>query len=61
MASEYGITLIHGTIRECYGPSGELYCLPIYVINLPTKFGTENDYTIPDNAVVKDLKVIFGR
>ena len=41
MITEYGIKMNDGTIRICYGPMGELYCLPIYVINPPEKYGTE--------------------
>lgn len=41
MVAEFGITLHNGGIRTCYGPSGELYCLPMFVINPPEKYGTE--------------------
>eukprot|EP00826_Nyctotherus_ovalis_P042469 TRINITY_DN4372_c0_g1_i11.p1 TRINITY_DN4372_c0_g1~~TRINITY_DN4372_c0_g1_i11.p1 ORF type:complete len:126 (+),score=29.04 TRINITY_DN4372_c0_g1_i11:650-1027(+) len=41
MITEHGITLHNGGIRTCYGPSGELYCLPMFVINPPEKFGSE--------------------
>jgi len=39
LCTEHGITFHNGGIRICYGPTGELYCLPVYVINPPNKFG----------------------
>jgi len=32
--------LHNNSIRICFGPNGELFALPIYVINPPVKYGT---------------------
>ena len=41
MVTEYGIKMNDGTIRICYGTMEEHDWLPIYVINPPEKYGTE--------------------
>lgn len=60
MALEHGITLHKGTIRMCYGPSGELYCVPMYLINPPEKYGTESIAENDENPG-EEIKVVFNR
>eukprot|EP00826_Nyctotherus_ovalis_P036185 TRINITY_DN3192_c0_g1_i2.p1 TRINITY_DN3192_c0_g1~~TRINITY_DN3192_c0_g1_i2.p1 ORF type:complete len:250 (-),score=41.19 TRINITY_DN3192_c0_g1_i2:68-817(-) len=57
MVKEHGAVLIDGTLRACYGPSGELYCLPIYVINPPEKYGTANVLNVPENVAEEKIKL----
>ena len=57
MIAEYGAKPVNGTIRECYGPTGELYCLPIYVINPPNKYGSEKEENSNEKIESKELKV----
>jgi hypothetical protein len=38
LATEHGIVLHNNSIRICFGPNGELFALPIYVINPPAKY-----------------------
>lgn len=57
MVKEHGAVPIDGTLRACYGPSGELYCLPIYVINPPEKYGTANVLSVPENIAGEKIKV----
>jgi len=57
MIKEHGAILINGSIRTCYGPNGELYCLPIYVINPPEKYGSSNAINISGNVKEEKVKV----
>jgi len=42
MIKEHGAIPINGNIRACYGINKELYCLPMYVINPPEKYGSSD-------------------
>eukprot|EP00826_Nyctotherus_ovalis_P002497 TRINITY_DN1049_c0_g2_i12.p1 TRINITY_DN1049_c0_g2~~TRINITY_DN1049_c0_g2_i12.p1 ORF type:complete len:250 (-),score=49.20 TRINITY_DN1049_c0_g2_i12:132-881(-) len=57
MVKEHGAVPVNGTLRACYGPSGELYCVPIYAINPPEKYGSSNAISIPENAVEEIIKL----
>jgi len=57
MIKEHGAIPINGTIRICYGPNGELYCLPMYVINPPEKYGSSNAISISENVNEEKVKV----
>lgn len=57
MIKEHGAIPVNGSIRACYGPHGELYCLPIYVINPPSKYGTSNALNAAGDIREETLKV----
>ncbi len=38
LLKDHRIVMYHNDISSTVGPTGEIYCLPVYVINLPTKF-----------------------
>ncbi len=59
------MTLQNGNIRLSYGPTGELYSLPIYVINPPTKYGNtkeivEQPIDVPTATLNVTAFSIFG-
>ena len=60
MISDYGIKLCNGGIRICYGISGELYCLPMFVINPPEKYGIEK-IVKEDNKPGEAIKVVCSK
>ena len=55
---EHGSVLHESNIRMTFGPTGELYCLPIYVINPPLKYAVPNSDN-NDNIPVVALSVII--
>lgn len=57
MVNEHGAVPIDGTIRACYGPNGELYCLPMYVINPPDKYGSSDAMNIVEKVAEKNIEV----
>ena len=58
LATEHGITLHNGSIRICYGPKGELYCVPMYLINPPIKYGNaKEEAEEPVNVEAENLMV----
>jgi hypothetical protein len=50
MVKEHGAIPINGSIRACYGLNKELYCLPMYVINAPEKYGILDAMNIHKSA-----------
>ena len=62
VAEDHGLKPINGTtIRICYGPSGEIFCVPIYAINLPVKYNAvdDNKAQAEPEVPVEVLTVIF--
>ena len=57
MITEYGANIANGSLRTCYDSNGTLYCLPIYVINPPSKFGTKNTIDLQKNSNINELDV----
>lgn len=53
MIKEHGVVPIGDTIRTCRGPKGELYCLPMYMINPPEKYGSSNALNAPKSIEEK--------
>ena len=54
---EVDIKLINKTLQMCYDSHGYRYEIPVFVINLPTSYDTEETKKPKKPTEIKDIKV----